>query len=132
MKIFYFGCVGEAGHFWWASDSRRPNQYELPRFLDGLQVDGLFCPMLNGREEEGWAQVVYVHEPFGGRTWTLLAFWDRSVDARPGCNSLFAVEGTHIYEVAKALAMESFPAVWDRYRFIVVEWRPLMPEPRPL
>jgi hypothetical protein len=126
VRAFYFGCVREAGHFWWCAQGYggRPVQAHgsIEVFLRDLPVDGTFCPP-NG-QEEGPAQLIYVTAPYGQRVWTLLAFWDRSVDKRGGCCSVYALEGVLTFDQAMSWARKFFPTIWERYSFTVTEWRP--------
>ena len=64
-----------------------------------------------GNQAEGKAALHYK----GG--WTALAFWDRSVDSRPGSNSVFLAEGTHQFEDMVVLAQQSFPSIMQRFKF---------------
>lgn len=52
--------------------------------------------------------------------WTLLSFWDDSVDGRPGSCSTFVVRGLYTFADTCALAQEGFPRVWERFGFPIV------------
>lgn len=116
MKAYYFGCVGQPGHFMHAPDGKWGR--ETFRFTQhnpwGTKVDGDLCP--DGEEVEGHAAL---HHRDG---WTALAFWDRSVDHRNGSCSTFLAEGEHTVEVMLALARERFPKVMARFNFEIVPW----------
>jgi hypothetical protein len=45
---------------------------------------------------------------------TVLAIWERTVDARPGSHSTFVLEGHLDFGAAVQLAREAFPHVWSR------------------
>lgn len=122
IEAYYFGCVGEAGHYWFGSRLwTRPGYSEmadkLPRI--GLRIDSGFCPgTVDGKpfartrpEREGEAHLHHIDD------WTVLAFWDRSVDSRGGCNSNFVARGTHNYATMRSIAEAQFPEVWKRFRF---------------
>jgi hypothetical protein len=123
IEAYYYGCAGEPGHCWWSSGlaTRRPNYRAMvnkfPRI--GCRIDGGLCPgSIEGKpydrtrpEREGEA---HIHHIDG---WTVLAFWDRSVDSRGGCNSNFVARGTHDYATMRAIAEAQFPTVWKRFRF---------------
>lgn len=65
-------------------------------------------------EPEG---VVRVHQLDG---WTALAMWDRSLDPRGNCLSVFFVRGAHTFATGLAAARAAFPTVFGRFRFPVV------------
>lgn len=125
----YFGCWGGTGHF--LSDARghmaRDIRREFP--LHERRVDGAFCgdPALAEyqRDRTHW-RGDEEHQPEGRARlhhidgWTVLAFWDRSVDDRFGSNSAFLLPGILSATEAHAAAKAAFPAVWDRFRFAVV------------
>lgn len=118
MRAFYFGCLQEPGHFWWSSSlSRAP----LPGTTFPM-VDGVYCPPAT--DKEGVAQVVYMtlHQYRG--PWTLVSFWDRSVDSRPGSNSAFLLEGAYSFTAALERSKLTFPSIWKRFTFQVTEWTP--------
>ncbi len=54
--------------------------------------------------------------------WTILSFWDRSVDRRNGCNSAFVIPAEVNYITAISVAQERFAWVWDRFPFDVVPY----------
>jgi hypothetical protein len=119
--VFYFGCIQGPGHFLWSSESQRtragsrgfPDDFPVePCSLDG----GLLGPMhYHGPEVEGQAAV------WRGRGWTIISFWDRSVDKRGACNSSFVVRGTLSFDEAVTRAKAAFPNVWARFTFEVKE-----------
>lgn len=118
MKVYYFGCVEQAGHYLW--DTRFQRHYwgsaealSIP-WLDKL--DGGLCPVHN-REVEGEA---LLHVMNG---WTAIAFWDRSVDKRGKCNSSFIAEGVHTFDEMRKIAEENFPKVWSRFPFKITEFQ---------
>lgn len=116
--IYYFGCWQEAGHY--LRDPRGyTHHYRLePTFpvaehvLDG----GLLPPGLP--EVEGRASLIHVNG------WTILTFWDRSVDSRGKCSSTFIAKGTRYFDAMVLCAKYHFPNVWERFKFQVVEYKP--------
>jgi len=70
-------------------------------------------------EAEGVARVTHVTCTFG-KTWTVLGFWDRSVDKRYNSWSMFIATGTHDFDTMVQLAKRDFPHIWERYTFEVV------------
>ena len=120
--LLYFGCHRESGHFFWVPGMNYARDAE--RTLPWKRVDGVLCPgagpdpdfptaRMTRPEVQGEAAL---HHKDG---WTALAFWDRSVDERGGCNSIFFAEGVYDFEAMKRLAQEHFPEVWKRFRFKV-------------
>lgn len=119
MSAYYFGCrrIGEAGHFLYDETNRPVRGRDLER--DGLPaifenaLDGVYAPV--GPQIEGRALRHLVH----GRT--IIAFWDRSVDSRPGSNSVFVLSGELTFDEAWAEAQRRFPWVVQRFTFSVVD-----------
>lgn len=121
-ECLYFGCIERPGHHLWAKEGdhmvetwrREP---EVCHRLGGL--DGALC--WNGRKESGRdeteGRAFLTHR--GG--WTALAFWDRSVDRRGACNSVFLAPGVLTFEQLVRLARHHWPKVWERFTFPVVE-----------
>ena len=108
---FYFGCVGTSGHYLHTPDLRTASR--AGPFTPAM-LDTHYCPNPATREQpEGVARLTH----FDG--WTVLAFWDRSVDTRGNSHSTFVLRGTHAYDDAVRLAREAFPRVWSRYTFTV-------------
>lgn len=111
MTVFYFGCMGEAGHYFFNRDTR------YSRSIDaigpwGYSVDGKLQP--SGSQAEGQALLHHKGD------WTALAFWDRSVDERPGSCSVFLADAKLDFGQMLEAAKAAFPSVLARYRFPVV------------
>jgi hypothetical protein len=122
IEAYYFGCVRETCHYWfesklWNSPGYSAMENKFQRIA--RRIDGGFCPgAVEGKayertrqEREGEA---HLHHVDG---WTVLAFWDHSVDTRPGSNSNFVAKGTHDYATMCAIAEAQFPMVWKRFKF---------------
>lgn len=115
-ESFYYGCWREAGHFLWTTGGNTVYERSpaLPSdFPVKLHVlDGGFLGV--GRDQtEGLAVLSHVAE------WTILSFWDRSVDERGGCNSNFIMRGRLDFTRAVDVAKEKFPSIWRRFKFEV-------------
>ena len=116
MKVYYFGCWGETG-----PSLCSPGQHKVHSERHATpweSHDAVLCPGYvrlyeNGPQIEGEAAL---HHKGG---WTALAFWDRSVDKRGGCNSVFFAEGTYGPAAVLEIAREHFPEVWVRFTFEV-------------
>lgn len=110
-QVYYFGCWGD-GHFLWTPEqdsvriSRMKNETPFGDDIDGyLQGGSAICT------GNGIPSNAQLHHKDG---WTALAFWDRTVDTRPGSCSVFLAEGVHDVEAIKEIARSNFPEVWDR------------------
>ena|ERR1019366_3343006 len=119
MRVYYFGCNEQAGHYMHEPNMvHRSVDTERGRFLYdnpwGLYIDGDLC-MEGKRQIEGEALIHHKDD------WTAMAFWDRSVDTRPGSNSVFLAEGTFNFDEMMALAKEYFPQVLNRISFTIRE-----------
>ncbi len=126
-RMYYFGCWQAVGHYLHTVTGFRIGMYAVPEdfpcpfaALDG----GILPPRLP--QVEGRATLVHVNG------WTLLSFWDRSVDTRGGSCSTFVVRGQHTFAEACALAQEGFPLVWRRFTFpIAMQEEPTLAEEVP-
>ena len=119
-EMYYFGCWRGVGHYLHASTGERlslVDAWRLPRDFPcrPAALDSSFLPP-RLPQVEGRATLVHLNG------WTVLSFWDRSGDARPGSHSTFIVRGTHPFDVFCAMAQRTFPQVWARMPFLVVEW----------
>ena len=112
MKIFFFGCMGQPGHFLHDTNGRWPN-IKLP----WNQIDVALTPKNSNvaeldrerRQPQGHTKI---HHKGG---WTAMAWWDRSgPDTRYGCNSVLFMEGKHDFEQMKNLLKEHWPEVHER------------------
>ncbi len=109
-KVYYFGCLQEAGHHMHDANLRTDWGF-LNSNPWGRTVDSDLCP--KGNQAEGKAALHYK----GG--WTALAFWDRSVDSRPGSNSVFLAEGAFDFGQMLELARATFPSIMQRFTFSI-------------
>lgn len=112
MSVIYFGCWGGPGHYPWGPGQRSLPLSTLERLPWGYGVDSGLCP----KKDETQGRALLHHK--GG--WTALAFWDRSVDTRPGSNSAFLADGDFNFDAMVEKAKASFPQVWERFPFEVV------------
>lgn len=111
---FYFGCWnGKLGHYLYDSRGiarhRDPDCFPIrSTILDG----GLLPP--NKPQTEGVATLCHINE------WTIISFWDRTVDKRGGCNSSFVMRGVYDFGSACCRAKAKFPDIWNRFTFPIV------------
>ena len=125
MRVFYFGCVGIAGHYMHDAALRHVWESGPPWAVGRGEVDAKlaphrpdckmrsYCPCTG--DEQGRAAI---HHKDG---WTALAFWDRTGDARNGSNSVFFAEGTHDFGGMVVIASEKFPTIVRRFKFALTE-----------
>jgi hypothetical protein len=124
---FYFGCHKEAGHYWWEGHGRWGevgralvrSHGRAPNSLVSC-IDGLFCPPDN--VPEGVANLAVLnldHYPV-----TILSFWDRTVDSRPGSHSTFVLPGELSFVQTVNAAEHAFPEIFARFKFTITQWRP--------
>lgn len=136
VEVYYFGCLGEVGHFFHIKRGMRAGhdgdlEFELGQHLRGL--DGAHCWNGRGRdgrrsysserdETEGLAIVRHhAGTPRSMDGWTTLAFWDRSIDRRGASNSLFITRGHLSFAQIVRASKHQWPQVWARFTFGVVE-----------
>lgn len=123
---FYFGCWNNAGHY-----IHQVGGHKLPLYngahpfpWDVSELDGGLCPGVwhrpSGHRVKPTEEIQGLARLHHRQGWTAMAFWDRSVDTRGGCNSVFMVEGEHDFEKMCALFQEHFPTVWKRFKFQIV------------
>ncbi len=104
----YFGCAGPAGHYVYNPGMAYDRNMEWLAYLDGLLPP-------EGDQIEGAAKLYHLNGC------TLLAFWDRTGDKRPGSNSVFYIPGKVAFHEAVGAAKGSFPGIWRRFTFDVVQ-----------
>lgn len=125
VEAYYFGCQRESGHYFFHPDGKGGRSWDIERRVGPAiypRIDSRFCPGAKQErggyrqtrpEVEGEAALNHIEG------WTILSFWDRSVDKRGGCNSNFVALGTHDYTTMRAIAATQFPSVWKRFKFEV-------------
>jgi hypothetical protein len=107
--IFYFGCIRQPGHYLWLTEHNHVYN-TIPLGISerlGYALDGAFCPIDMNAQQQWLCSSV--------PPWTIVAWWDRSVDSRPNCVSAFIGKGfegepNRLLEEAKKL----FPSVFER------------------
>lgn len=120
-EVFYFGCIGQPGHYLWSPTGGKRWFDELP---EGFPDAWTFRESHSGR--------AYVSEssiaprpmgPQGAATmtrvgdWTALSFPDRSVDSRPNCVSVFMVAAPLTFAELLEEARRQWPQIFRRYDF---------------
>lgn len=106
-KCLYFGCVDEVGHYLFGIHGKsHGNAYSWISKRDGMLAP-VFC-------REAGKALLHHYDGF-----TIIAFWDYSVDTRPGSNSMFIIPGTKDFYGALEIANRYFPQVFKRFSFEV-------------
>lgn len=114
-EMLFFGAVKQPGHFLHRANGQRAGrsiERSLP-FRAGI-LDGGLLPE-SGEQPEGAAG----HCELNG--WTIVSFWDRSVDKRPGSNSAFLFADRRYFPGIIAIAKLQLPWFWERINFEVVK-----------
>ena len=113
--LYYFGCIREAGHYLWTDERNSHYPDTISRQTPGLNpallkaIDGVFAPhCLTEYQPEGLYQESIVPPV------RIVAWWDRSVDKRPGSNSALIGYGFYTAEDMVEAAIQQFPSVMNR------------------
>lgn len=119
-EIYYFGCVRNIGHYLFKPSERGPVQPHGPesrkmawaRICDG----GLGLGDDEEPQDEGRGTWAYI------RGYSIVSFWDRTVDSRGGSTSSFLLKGMHSFATVIHTAENFFPNIFKRFNF-----KPMMP-----
>jgi hypothetical protein len=133
--ILFFGCRNESkGHYLFdrRMDTPRYPDPEGHGFLQGFRIipwnvniDSGLAPRTSSKSEApngvaGFHQnVAWVGAP-GEVVWSALAWWDNSVDTRPGSNCAFLVDRRCTPAELLAEARAAFPQIFARFKYEVV------------
>lgn len=124
MEPLYFGCWRQAGHYLFRR-GMKSGYGAGPTFAgpDGWQLDvpnprkgrPSYQPLeVHTAQIEGHAKLSHVE------LYTVLGFWDRSVDKRHASHSTFVLPGLLSFSEAIAAARAAFPEVFARISFELV------------
>lgn len=115
-ECWYFGCWGGEGHFLRTVKKRYISNQHIPDLpFHYAKLDGGFLDQSSREQREGFARFLHV-----GR-FTVISFWDRTVDHRPGSNSAFVIRGEYSFDDAIEISKRAFPDIWRRFPFPIVE-----------
>lgn len=114
-KCYYCGCYNETGHYLWDERNHKVHYVKGIPFRWEILDGGLLPP--HEPETEGLAEIIHIG------SWTIITFWDRSVDKRGGSCSAFVIPAHVWFDEAVAIAKERFPSVWNRFPFEVIARR---------
>lgn len=105
-QIFYFGCIDRSGHALFGPGETPVRYGQLDRDFGSVgRLDGTFCPTEIG----GGKFTISTRPP-----WTIISWWDNSVDTRPGSHSTFIFQGYDSLGEFWWDAREKFPSVFAR------------------
>lgn len=116
MRHYYFGCYKQTGHRWYTSrDGFIISEYYHLKELDlhDLQIDAAFAPRYT--REEGVCNLWHLNT--GHSYWTILSFWDYSIDARPGSHSNFVFDNKYSFDEIMLLINEYYSKIIERFIF---------------
>jgi hypothetical protein len=108
--IYYWGCWEQAGHHLWSRHPGQPPHAALPRWLAQPWRTRLDAGLLAAIEPGPPVQLVYAQ--LDG--WTAIAWWDRTVDDRPGSNSAFLAPELLSEDEILARAQVDWPEIFVR------------------
>lgn len=111
VHLFYFGPIGEAGHYLWDHRGKMLWPSQIGPWTLG-ELDGSVQPK-RVDQAEGLA---LLHHKDG---WTALAFWDRTIDQRMGSNSVYVADAVLSFEEIVELARSRFEHRWNQMKFEV-------------
>jgi hypothetical protein len=115
---FYFGCWSQPGHHLFTVDGMGTHERrdDFPRDFP-VKIHVLDTGLLgyDTKEEQGEAVLSHIGK------WTILSFWDRSIDKRGQCNSNFILRGILTFGDALAVAKSKFPSIFARIHFEIRE-----------
>jgi hypothetical protein len=110
--VVYWGCWDESGHYYWHPDRSRFREYTDPlRVPKASQIDGsaIFLP-----HPEKPGEGVRTYLP--AMNITVLAWWDRTFDSRPGTNAAIIVHGNITSAGCWERFAAAFPALAPKLR----------------
>lgn len=106
IKMIYFGCWKDAGHFIWFPNWEQKRNFEIEklRLPQGYYLDAtmLFLPEV---ERVGTGMITYLPAP----DLTVIAWWGSAFDKRGKVNCALIVEGKKNLDEAWQLFKENFP-----------------------
>lgn len=122
--MLYFGPLKESGHFMFYEGGQSVPWSETKTICPWRdEIDGGLQPgrpdpgdRLQRRTRSRVEGEAALHHKDG---WTALAFWDCTVDTRPGSSSTYLTEGTLTFEEIVAMAKVRFSERWNKMQFEV-------------
>lgn len=117
----YFGCVGQVGHYLYMPGDRGPVQphgMESRRLAWASICDGGLMDANREEQVEGAATWSHV------KGYSIVSFWDRSVDSRFASSSSFLVYGVVSFDQVLDISRKMFPTIFERFKFEIVAYLP--------
>lgn len=116
MKVFYFGCWGDVGHYLWSPSAQHARTAGpwTERDLDTSPIDSRGHDTGRGVVPADPEQREHVWRLTHKDGWTAIGAWDRTADQRRGSVSVFVAEGEHDESTMRGFAASYFPAVYSR------------------
>lgn len=125
-RMYYFGPLEKPGHYLYREDGWTVSMFEDQDAVcpwKHFEIDGKLqpgCPdpadRLRNRTRPMCEGEALLHHKDG---WTALAFWDFTVDTRPGSSSTYIAEGILTFEEMVELAKTRFAERWKKMAFEV-------------
>lgn len=127
VEAYYFGCWHDTGHYLHNKHGRSdrsdgPIVAALPTALcigSSVRMDGWWAPGvidLAGRAKNTKPEVECDAALHHFHSWTVLAWWDRSIDKRSGSNSALLVAGRHDFTAMVEIGKAQFPRIMKRQK----------------
>ena len=108
-EMIFFGCVKQVGHHLYTKDGYMMSYMDRKKipFTEGILDTGLLegVPMT-----EGLATISII------RGWTVVSFWDNSVDKRGKSNAAFIYPKSMTFEEMIEISREQLPWFWARFK----------------
>jgi hypothetical protein len=125
VEAYYFGCWTAMGHFWRHPTNSYMNESDIERRIPAAlhhSIDSSRCPgkvpgnpyKRRFEEVEGEARLSYVDG------WTVLGWWDRSVDHRGNANSNIVARGQWDFASMLEIGRAQFPHIMQRQKRVPV------------
>ncbi len=111
FQPLYFGCANDdVGHYVQDMNGRREGRLRStnPNAHFLINHDGQLTP----KDSYKPYQAILHHFP----QFSVLAFWDNTVDSRPGSNSMFLLPPGISEQEALNMSAQSFPHIWQRFK----------------
>jgi hypothetical protein len=111
-RIYYFGCGTRAGHGWFKPAASMQISAAVADAMRTVfpDIDCNYAPDDTKDQVEGEAKLSHL------RGWTVLAWWDRSVDTRRNANSALVIDADRDFDQMVDLLEIHFPQVLWRQR----------------
>ena len=118
----YFGCIERVGHYLWEPPniSSHKSKSAVHKWL--YNKDGAFAP--KDTRKQGLACIRYLSDDANNKKYTIISFWDNSVDNRGGSNSIFLTEGKYDFDEALTIIKEVCPNIFKRFNFPITKYTP--------